>query len=146
MLQFKRDGDGTWQFGQKRTIAEPGSTWAVNPSSIKRGYICFGDGNKVIGERLAPIWLPMPDITELPDKGFPWTQQWTVEPEVPRRRRRRGRGGLQVDTRSAASRPSPDWSRRCATRLNAGQHDGKVAPIVRLSKDSYQHGQFGRVW
>jgi hypothetical protein len=30
-------------------------------------------------------------------------------------------------------------------RLNGGQHDGKVAPIVRLERDSYQHGQYGRV-
>jgi hypothetical protein len=31
-------------------------------------------------------------------------------------------------------------------RLNGGQHDDKVAPIVRLGKDSYHHGQYGRVW
>ena len=31
-------------------------------------------------------------------------------------------------------------------RLNGGQHDGKVSPIVRFEKDSYQHSQFGRVW
>ena len=29
-------------------------------------------------------------------------------------------------------------------RLNGGQHDGKVAPIVLLEKDSYQHGSTGR--
>ena len=31
-------------------------------------------------------------------------------------------------------------------RLNGGQHDGKVAPIVRLEKNSYQHAQYGKVW
>ena len=31
-------------------------------------------------------------------------------------------------------------------RLNGGQHDGKVSPIVLLEKDSYQHPQYGRVW
>jgi hypothetical protein len=31
-------------------------------------------------------------------------------------------------------------------RLNSGQHHGKVAPVVQLDKDSYQHGQYGRVW
>ena len=31
-------------------------------------------------------------------------------------------------------------------RLNAGQHDGKVSPIARLEKDSYQHAQHGKVW
>ena len=31
-------------------------------------------------------------------------------------------------------------------RLNGGQHDGAVAPIVRLDKDSYLHDPHGRVW
>ena len=31
-------------------------------------------------------------------------------------------------------------------RLNSGQHDGKIAPIVLLEKDSYQHSEHGRVW
>ena len=32
------------------------------------------------------------------------------------------------------------------SRLNSGQHDGKIAPIVLLEKDSYQHSQYGKVW
>ena len=31
-------------------------------------------------------------------------------------------------------------------RINGGQHDGKIVPIVLLEKDSYQHSQHGRVW
>ena len=31
-------------------------------------------------------------------------------------------------------------------RLNSGQHDGKIAPIVFLEKDSYPHSQYGKVW
>jgi hypothetical protein len=31
-------------------------------------------------------------------------------------------------------------------RINGGQHDGKVAPIVRLEKDSYPHADHGRIW
>ena len=55
MLQFKREGDGTWMFGQRRTVVEGGSRWAVNPMTFKRGYICFGDDNKVLGERLVSV-------------------------------------------------------------------------------------------
>jgi hypothetical protein len=31
-------------------------------------------------------------------------------------------------------------------RLTSGAHGDKVSPIVLLEKDSYQHGQHGRVW
>jgi hypothetical protein len=95
MLQFKREGDGTWLFGQKRTVVEDGSRWAVNPLSFKYGYICFSDGNKVLGERLASVSQPMPDVATLPDKGFPWSAQWCVNlapPTAPTRHR-----GLQAN-------------------------------------------------
>ena len=37
MMQFKSDGDGTWMFGQRRTIVEDGSRWAVNPTDVQAG-------------------------------------------------------------------------------------------------------------
>ena len=78
MMKFKRDGSGTWAYGQKQIEPEEGSRWAVNPTTFKWGYICFGEGNKVIGERLVSVSAPKPEVTELPDKGFPWSEQWAV--------------------------------------------------------------------
>ena len=78
MLSFKREGDGTWMFGQKRTKPESNSRWAVNPTTFKRGYVCFGDSNNFLGERLLPVSQPMLDPAALPDKGFEWTEQWAV--------------------------------------------------------------------
>src|SRR5262252_2781904 len=79
MLSFKRDGSGTWAYGQKQNIVEDDSLWAINPLTYKRGYICFNDNNKVVGEHLVPISQPMPMVTELPDKGFDWQEQWAVD-------------------------------------------------------------------
>ena len=39
MLSFKREGDGTWMYGQKRTIVEDDSRWGVNPLSFSYGFI-----------------------------------------------------------------------------------------------------------
>src|SRR5262245_15526798 len=145
MLSFKREGDGTWMYGQKRIVVKDGSRWSVNPLSFRYGYICFGDGNKVLGERLVSVSQPMPAVDELPDKGFPWVPQWCVnlkclsgeDADVEVTFKPTTVGGIQsvaglIDT--------------VRDRLNGGQHDGKVAPIVRLEKNSYQHGQYGRVW
>jgi hypothetical protein len=145
MMQFKsREDSGTWMFGQRRTIPEADSLWAVNPQTFKWGYICFSNDNKVVGERLVPISQPKPALVELPDKGADWQEQMAVDlkclngadagTEVVLKVSTVG--GLQVVTGMIEA---------VRDRLNSGQHGGKVAPIVRLAKDSYQHGQHGRI-
>ena len=105
MLSFKaRDNNGTWMIGQKKIVVEEDSRWAINPQTFKRGYICFSNDNKVVDEKLLPVSQPMPDVTELPDKGFEWQTQWAVNMKCtsgtdagtevifkPRRRRHSGR-------------------------------------------------------
>jgi len=145
MLRFRRDGNGTWTFGQKGTEVEKGSSWAVDPRAFKRGFICFSNDNKVVGESLLPISRPMPDVTELPDKGFEWVQQWAVNLKCI--------DGTDTGT-EVVYKPTTVGGIQAVTglieavrdRLNGGRHPGKFAPIVHLEKDSYQHGQFGRVW
>ena len=146
MLQFKSaTATASGCSGRSEPSPKHDSRWAVNPPTFKWGYICFGDGNKVLGERLVSVSQPLPDVTELPDKGFPWQEQMGGQPEVHLRRRRRHRGRLQDRHR----RRHPGRRRLIEAvrdRLNGGQHDGKVAPIVQLEKDSYPHPQYGKTW
>jgi hypothetical protein len=145
MLQFKRDGNGTWTIGQKQNVPDDDSLFAINVLSFKWGYICFGDKNKVIGERLVPISQPKPDIAELPNKGFEWTEQWAVNLKCV--------GGTDAGIEVVYKPTTVGGIQAIAAlieavrdRLNGGGHDGKVSPIVRLEKDSYQHLQYGRVY
>jgi hypothetical protein len=145
MLAFKRDGNGTWSYGQRQTVVEEGSRWAVNVMTFKRGYICFGDGNRVVGEKLVSVSLPMPDLAELPDKGFEWQEQWAVGLKCI--------SGTDAGTEVVYKPTTVGGIQAIAglieavrDRINVGEHDGKVSPIVHLLKDSYQHTQHGRVW
>ena len=144
-MQFKSREGGTWMFGQRRTIPEAGSRWAVNPPTFQRGYVCFGDGNKMLGEKLVPVSQPMPDVTELPDKGFPWQQQRAVNLKC----LDGTDAGTEVVYQDDDRRRHPGHRRLIEAvrdRLNGGQHDGKVSPIVQLEKASYPHGQYGKIW
>jgi hypothetical protein len=146
MMLFKREGSGTWGYGQKRTIPEPGSKWAVNPLTFKYGYICFGDNNKVLDERLVPINQPKPVITELPDRGFPWQEEWAVNMKC---LGGSGDAGVEVvfkATTDGGIKAVVMMVDLIRDRVNSGQHGGKIVPIALLEKDSYQHSQYGKVW
>ena len=145
MMLFKREGSGTWGFGQKRTIPEADSRWAVNPLTFKYGYICFGDNNKVADERLVPVTQPKPVITELPDTGFDWQEEWAVNMKC--------LSGADAGA-EVIFKANTDGGIKAIVimldlvrdRLNGGQYDGKIVPIVLLEKDSYLHKQYGKIW
>jgi hypothetical protein len=145
LMLFKRDGNSTWAFGRKQTIPEDDSRWAVNVQSFKRGYVCFSDVGKRVDECTASISQPMTDVTELPDHGFKWQEQWSValkctsgaDAKVEVVYKANTVGGIQAIAGLIEA---------VRERLNGGMHDGKVSPIVRLEKDSYQHPQYGKVY
>jgi hypothetical protein len=144
MMQFKREGDGTWSFGQKRFVPEKGSRWAANPTTFKWGFICFDEANKPT-ERLVSVSQPKPDITTLPDTGFPWQEQWAVNMKC----LDGTDAGVEVTFKAStvgSTQAVAGLIEAVRDRLNSGQHDGKIVPIVLLEKDSYSHPQFGKVW
>jgi hypothetical protein len=150
MLLFKREGSGTWMFGQKKTIPEPDSRWAVNPMTFKYGFICFSDTNKVVGEHLVSVSQPKPVITEMQDTGFPWQEEWAVNMKCISG----ADAGVEVvfkATTDGQIKAVVILIDQVRDRLNS-EHErkredsGKIAPIVLLEKDSYQHSQYGKVW
>jgi hypothetical protein len=145
LLQFKSRENGTWMFGQKRTVPEEGSRWAINLTTFEWGWICFGDGNKRIGEKLVSVSKPMPLITDLPDKGFPWQEQRTVNAKCIDG----ADAGVEVTfvtTTEGGKQVVGDLIETIRDRLNNDQHGGNVVPVVTLGRDSYPHPQHGRIW
>jgi len=145
MMLFKREGSGTWGFGQKRTIPEEGSRWAVNPMTFQWGFISFGENNKPVGEQLVSIGRPKPDVAKLPDTGYPWQEERSVDMKC----LDGADAGVEVvfkATTDGGIKAVVGLIETVHNRLDGGQHDGKIVPIVLLKKDSYQHVQFGKVW
>ena len=144
-MEFKSREGGVWMFGQRRTVPEDGSRWAVNPLTFKRGYICFSNDNKVVGEHLLPVSQPMPEVTELPDKGFEWQEQWAVNLKCI--------DGTDAGTEAVYKTTTVGGIQAIVglldavrDRLNGGQHGGKVSPVVHLEKDSYPNSEHGKIW
>jgi hypothetical protein len=79
IMLFKSREGGIWAFGPRRTIPEPNSLWAVNPTTFLWGWDCWSDGNKILGEQLVPIDESFPDVMKLRDTGFPWKQAMAVD-------------------------------------------------------------------
>ena len=135
MLQFKsREDGGTWMFGQRRTVPEDGSRWAVNPRRSSAAIVCFGDANNLLGETFGPVSQPMPESAELPDKGFEWQQQWAVNLKC-LDGTDAGTEVVYKTTTVGGIQAIVGLIEAVRDRLNGGQHDGKVSPIALLEKD-----------
>ena len=152
MMLFKsREDSGTWGFGQRRTIPETDSRWAINPLTFKYGAICF-NGSKVVDERLVSVSQPKPMITEMPETGFPWQEEWAVNMKCTNG----ADAGVEVifkATTDGALKAVALIVDQVRDRLNndllKDKNDpdkGKIVPIARLEKDSYPHPQHGKVW
>ncbi|MFZ0840662.1 MAG: hypothetical protein WAM77_24640, partial [Xanthobacteraceae bacterium] len=144
MLQFA-SRENVWTIGQKKIVVDNDSTWAVNPTTFKRGWIAFNDNNKPVGEHLVSVSLPMPDKTELPDKGSAWQEQWTVNMKCTTGTDA-GAEVVYKPSTVGGIQAIGGLIEAVRDRINGGQHDNKIAPIVRLERDSYQHPQYGRIW
>jgi hypothetical protein len=153
MMLFKsRENNGTYGIGQKRLIPEEGSKWAVNPMTFQWGYICFNDAKKVLGEELVSVSQPKPDLTKLPNLGFPWQEEWAVEMKC----LSGVDSGVEVvfkATTYGAMQAVVLLLGLVKDRLNDNvQPDGKIppdskiVPIVLLEKDCYPHKDHGRIW
>lgn len=68
MLSKGRDS-GTWVYGQQDTEVEPDSLWALNPTSIKHGYVAWDSnaGGPPVQEVMVPAAMKLPSKDSLPE-------------------------------------------------------------------------------
>ena len=76
MLQFKAGRQ--WHLGVRAAAHHPRGRQPVGrqPVDLQVGVDLLGQRQQGARRALVPVSQPMPDVTELPDKGFPWQEQW----------------------------------------------------------------------
>lgn len=85
---LKMDTHGVWQFGADNIKVEKGSRWALNPLSIRHGWVCWKyvpEGSKEkrekLGEKTYAMNEPLPPKDTLPQFGErdEWKQFMSVQ-------------------------------------------------------------------
>jgi hypothetical protein len=140
---LKMDKTGHWIFGADATEIEDDSTWAINPFSFVHGFIAWGDG-EVLGEKMASVASPLPDIDEPPPgakKG--WEQQVGMSLACVTG----DDAGLQVRyTTTSVGGKKAVQAIGAAIADQVDKDPTKPVPVVRLKKDSYQHKSYGKIF
>jgi hypothetical protein len=138
MLFKSRTDSGIYTIGQKRTIPEEHARWAVNPTTFQWGYICFNDDNRPT-ERLVPVTQPKPDLRDLPDLGFKWQDEKTVNMQC--------LDGIDAGV-EVIFKATTFGAIKVLDRLIddiRDRPDDNIVAIVKLSKEVYPHKQYGPV-
>lgn len=154
------DRDGEWTFGQEDTIVERDDLWAVNPLTIKHGYIAF-DGKEVAddedGNRAEIIMLvtdDLPEMDDLPelhmrksskrrDDEPRWRFQMALElvcVEGPNQ----GAQVIYKPTSMGGLRVIRMVSEEIARRLDDDSKAEKLVPVVELDTRAYHNKRYGK--
>jgi len=137
------DKGGHWVFGADQTEVEDDSTWAVNPFSFVHGFIAWGDG-EVLGEKMVAISQPLPQIDDAPPaakKG--WEQQIGMSLKC-LTGDDKGMEARFTTTSVGGKRGVQTVAAALAEQVEKDQT--KPVPVVKLTKDHYQHKSYGKIY
>ena len=130
-------------FGQRKTSPRGRQPLGRQPDDVPAGLHLLRRRQQ--GARRAPRARQPADarLAELPDKGFRWQEQWAVNLKC-LDGTDAGAEVIYKPTTVGGIQAVAGLIEAVRDRLNGGQHDGKVSPIVLLEKDSYPHRQYGK--
>ncbi len=144
-LQFGKDG--LWTLGKDKRTGRNDERVLLNITSLRSGYVCWTNHpegskkkNEKLGEEMALATGNPIDVSHLPDTGWDWRQQQSVE----------GRfiGGDQEEfifnTSSNGGLEAMEIVISAVMdKIDSGE-DVYLFPIVELAGDWYDHSQYGK--
>lgn len=140
--------DGTWVYGADNVEVEDGSLWAINPFSVKHGWVSWTDkpgkqANEIVGEVMVPAGSPLPPQGELQDTGWPWAQQLSFQLKC-MTGEDTGTQVLYKTSSVGGMNAVKTFIGKLTTHLDADP-ETPVA-VVTLDQDHYQHKKFGKTY
>jgi len=142
--------DGMFVYGADNTEVEEGSIWAANPYTIQHGFACWEDkpkgqgANQLLDEVMVAMNVPKPIVSELPDLGYPWAAQVSVQLQC-LSGEDEGEVVLYKGTSLGLSNVIKELSGAIIGQLKSGE-DELIVPCVTLESDHYDHKQYGRTY
>ena len=135
--------DGSWIYGADETEVQEGSHWAINPASLRMGFISWGKG-EVLGKKLLPILTgQMVDRNTLPNTGAAWDDCVAFQ-----LRCMNGEDeGTQVEYEQNSYGAKKAFLNLIeAIQLQITRDTVNIVPVVTLKSDSYQHKMYGLIY
>lgn len=135
--------DGLWYYGATETEVQEGSMWAINPASLRMGFMAWGKG-QVLGKKLLPILSgQVVDRLTLPSVGAEWSE--TVAMQL---RCISGEDdGKQVEYEQNSYGGKKAFAELLqAFQIQIAQDQVNIVPIVVMKSDSYTHKEFGLIY
>jgi hypothetical protein len=153
-------GDGIWVYGADNVEVQEGSEWALNPLSLRYGFVCWKiipqgtkDTPELYGEELVPINLPLPDKSQLQAYNsenqavdhakHPWVQVISVDIKC-LTGDDTGEQTVYKPSSTGGIRALQDLIKRLDEQLN--KDPAHPVPVCLLESDSYQHKTWGKTY
>jgi len=138
---------GEWVFGVNSADVQQGSSWAVNPLSIRHGWVCWNNSPEAtkaeqLGEVMAPVHEPKPEKPE-PVRGNQYVEQRAFELKC----MDGDDAGLEVQSKlnSLGGMKATD-TLLAALQEQLGKDSLHPCPVVTLESDWYTHAKYGRIY
>ena len=139
---IKMEKSGDWIFGEDEIEVESESDWAIDPESLIRGFVAWGDA-EVQGEEMASVLADPIMQSDLPDVGAKWGVQigfilkcLSGEHE--------GTVAAYKASSKGAQKAFKKLVQEILKRAQAGETD--LVPVVVLESDSYKHKTYGKIY
>ena len=140
-VNYLKFSKGDFVYGPEEATIDPEERFAVDISSLKRGFICWGDG-AVLGEEMKPVTqgaVNEDSLEDYSDQGGEWRDQTSIEFTS----MEDGQVFLFKTSSYGGRKAIAEVVSKFAQRAKRGETS--VVPVITMLAGSYKHKSYGKV-